>query len=138
GGPDMNGKKSGKTPGVARVFLGKHTRKTPFFFRIKPCGRRDGCRVRASGTGAGKTSDCPLWLGSVWISRRIIGRYLSFDGHAQFPAMWRGMPNPVIQSLLILQDRDLKRLGLEAQLKQVPGDIERVEQKIAAEKSAID
>ena len=29
------------------------------------------------------------------------------------------MLNPVIQSLLILQDRDLKRLGLEAQLKAV-------------------
>ena len=48
------------------------------------------------------------------------------------------MPNPVIQTLLILQDRDLKRLGLEAQLKSVPGDIARVEQKIAAEKAAID
>lgn len=48
------------------------------------------------------------------------------------------MLNPVIQSLLILQDRDLKRLGLEAQLKQVPADVARVEQKIAAEKAAID
>jgi len=48
------------------------------------------------------------------------------------------MPNPVIQSLLILQDRDLKRLGLEAQLKAVPGDIARVEQRIAAEKAAIE
>lgn len=48
------------------------------------------------------------------------------------------MPSPVIQSLLILQDRDLKRIGLESQLKQVPGDIARVEQKIAAEKAAIE
>src|SRR4051812_41941312 len=48
------------------------------------------------------------------------------------------MPNPVIQALLILQDRDLKRLGIEAQLKSVPGDVTRVEQKIAAEKAAID
>jgi predicted nucleic acid-binding Zn-ribbon protein len=48
------------------------------------------------------------------------------------------MPNPVIESLLILQDRDRKRLGLEAQLKAVPADIARVEQKIAAEKAAID
>ncbi|WP_414660541.1 zinc ribbon domain-containing protein [Horticoccus sp. 23ND18S-11] len=48
------------------------------------------------------------------------------------------MPNPVIQALLILQDRDLKRLGVEGQLKTVPGDIARVEQKIAAEKAAID
>ena len=48
------------------------------------------------------------------------------------------MPNPVIESLLILQDRDLKRLGLESQLKGVPSDIARVEQRIAAEKAAID
>ena len=48
------------------------------------------------------------------------------------------MPNPLIQALLILQDRDLKRLGLEAQLKATPGDIARVEQKIAAEKAAIE
>lgn len=48
------------------------------------------------------------------------------------------MPNPLIQALLVLQDRDQKRLGLEANLKTVPGDIARVEQKIAAEKAAID
>ena len=48
------------------------------------------------------------------------------------------MPNPAIQALLILQDRDARRLGLEAQLKQVPADIARVEAKIAAEKAAID
>jgi len=48
------------------------------------------------------------------------------------------MLTPAIQALLILQDRDQKRLGLEAQLKAVPGDIARVEQKIAAEKSAIE
>jgi uncharacterized protein len=48
------------------------------------------------------------------------------------------MLNPVIQALLVLQDRDLKRLGLEAQLKQVPGDIARVEQKIESEKAAIE
>ncbi len=48
------------------------------------------------------------------------------------------MSNPVIQALLVLQDRDQKRLGLEANLKTVPGDIARVEQKIAAEKAAID
>jgi predicted nucleic acid-binding Zn-ribbon protein len=48
------------------------------------------------------------------------------------------MPNAVIQALLILQDRDLKRLGLETLLKQIPGDIARVEQKIATEKAAIE
>ncbi len=46
--------------------------------------------------------------------------------------------NPLIQALLILQDRDLKRQGLEAQLKAVPGDIAQVERKVAAEKAAID
>jgi predicted nucleic acid-binding Zn-ribbon protein len=48
------------------------------------------------------------------------------------------MPSPVIQALLILLDRDVKRHGVESQLKAVPGDIQRVEQKIAAEKAAID
>ncbi|MEI6464731.1 MAG: hypothetical protein WCQ89_08400 [Verrucomicrobiota bacterium] len=54
------------------------------------------------------------------------------------PAQWRFMLTPLIQALLILQDRDIKRLGLEAQLKVVPADVARVEQKIAAEKAAID
>jgi predicted nucleic acid-binding Zn-ribbon protein len=48
------------------------------------------------------------------------------------------MSHPAIESLLILQDRDTKRLNIEAQLKSVPGDIARVEQKIAAEKAAIE
>jgi predicted nucleic acid-binding Zn-ribbon protein len=48
------------------------------------------------------------------------------------------MPSPALEALLILQDRDVKRLGLEAQLKAVPVDIGSVERKIAAEKAAID
>lgn len=48
------------------------------------------------------------------------------------------MPTPAIEALLILQDRDSHRLALEAQLKSVPRDIALVEQKIAAEKAAID
>jgi uncharacterized protein len=48
------------------------------------------------------------------------------------------MATPAIEPLLILQDRDTKRLALEAQLKATPGDIARVEQKIAAEKAAIE
>jgi uncharacterized protein len=48
------------------------------------------------------------------------------------------MLNPALEKLLILQDRDVKRLGLEAQLKGVPRDIAVVEQKIAAEKAAIE
>jgi hypothetical protein len=48
------------------------------------------------------------------------------------------MPSPTIEQLLILQDRDTKRLGIEAQLRAVPREIAAVEQRIAAEKSAID
>lgn len=48
------------------------------------------------------------------------------------------MRHPALDSLLILQDRDSKRLALEVQLKAVPRDIAGVEQKIASEKAAID
>ncbi|MEO6245501.1 MAG: hypothetical protein ABIQ12_08700 [Opitutaceae bacterium] len=44
----------------------------------------------------------------------------------------------MIETLLILQDRDMKRLGLEGQLRQVPGDVGRVEAKITSEKAAIE
>lgn len=47
------------------------------------------------------------------------------------------MLTPTLEKLLVLQDRDSKRLGLEAQLKAVPGDIALVEKKIAGEKAAI-
>ncbi|HEY9249767.1 MAG TPA: hypothetical protein VIO38_11570, partial [Rariglobus sp.] len=48
------------------------------------------------------------------------------------------MLTPTLAKLLVLQDRDSKRLGLEAQVKAVPGDIAAVEKKIAGEKAAID
>ena len=48
------------------------------------------------------------------------------------------MPSPLLETLLILQDRDTKRLGLEAQLKASPREIAAAEQKIAGEKAAID
>jgi len=48
------------------------------------------------------------------------------------------MLTPVLQSLLILQDRDLKRHALETQLKAVPDEIAQVERKIASEKAAIE
>jgi uncharacterized protein len=48
------------------------------------------------------------------------------------------MPSPTIELLLILQDRDTKRLGVEAQIKAVPREIAAVEQRIASEKAAID
>jgi predicted nucleic acid-binding Zn-ribbon protein len=48
------------------------------------------------------------------------------------------MPNPTIELLLILQDRDTRKLGIEAQIKAVPREIAAVEQRIAAERAAID
>lgn len=48
------------------------------------------------------------------------------------------MPSPTIETLLILQDRDTKRLGLEAQLKAVPREVAAVQARIAAEKAAIE
>lgn len=48
------------------------------------------------------------------------------------------MRHPALDSLLILQDRDSKRLGLEAQLKAIPGEVAAVEKKIATEKAAIE
>lgn len=48
------------------------------------------------------------------------------------------MPSAAIESLLILQDRDLKRRNLEAQMKAVPAEVATVENKIAAEKAAIE
>lgn len=48
------------------------------------------------------------------------------------------MPTPPLEKLLVLQDRDQKRLVLETQLRAVPHDIAAVEQRIAAEKAAIE
>jgi len=48
------------------------------------------------------------------------------------------MPVISLEKLLVLQDRDSKRLGFEHQLKSVPREIAAVEAKIAAEKAAIE
>ena len=48
------------------------------------------------------------------------------------------MRSPTIDLLLILQDRDTRRLGIEAQLKGAPREVAAVEQRIAAEKAAIE
>jgi len=48
------------------------------------------------------------------------------------------MPSPTIERLLVLQDRDTSRLGIEAQLRAVPVEVSAVEQRIAAEKAAIE
>lgn len=48
------------------------------------------------------------------------------------------MLTPLLEKLLILQDRDIKRLGIEAQIKASPSEIATVEQRIASEKAAIE
>jgi len=48
------------------------------------------------------------------------------------------MRHPAIEKLLILQARDTKRINLEAEIKLIPGEIEAVEKKILAEKTAIE
>lgn len=48
------------------------------------------------------------------------------------------MLSPVLEKILILQDRDGRRIGLETQLQAVPKDVALVENKIAAEKTAIE
>ncbi|PTY06299.1 hypothetical protein DB347_12755 [Opitutaceae bacterium EW11] len=48
------------------------------------------------------------------------------------------MRHPALDRLLILQDRDSKRLGLETQLKAVPREIAATEQKISTDKAAIE
>jgi uncharacterized protein len=48
------------------------------------------------------------------------------------------MPSPTIEQLLILQDRDQRRLQIEAGLKAIPREIAAVEARIASEKAAIE
>ena len=48
------------------------------------------------------------------------------------------MLTPVLEKLLILQDRDIRRRGLEAQLRSIPQEVALVERKIASERAAID
>jgi predicted nucleic acid-binding Zn-ribbon protein len=48
------------------------------------------------------------------------------------------MRHPSTEKLLILQDRDARRLSLETQLKAVPREIAAVEQKVSMEKTAIE
>ena len=48
------------------------------------------------------------------------------------------MPSAAVEALLVLQDRDLKRRSIDAQLKAIPIEIATIENKIAAEKATID
>lgn len=48
------------------------------------------------------------------------------------------MAAPNLDRLLILQDRDSKRLGFEGQLQSIPREVAAVEARIAAEKAAIE
>ncbi len=48
------------------------------------------------------------------------------------------MPSPSLAKLLILQDRDTRRAGLDAQLASAPREVALIEQKIAGERAAIE
>ena len=48
------------------------------------------------------------------------------------------MLSPALKKLLVLQDRDMRRLGLEAQLKAMPGEAALEERRIAAARNAIE
>ena len=48
------------------------------------------------------------------------------------------MPTPTIEKLLILQDRDQKRLAQEGLLQTIPRDVAAIEQKIAGEQTALE
>jgi len=48
------------------------------------------------------------------------------------------MLTPMVEKLLVLQDRDQQRISLEGQLRGVPGDVAAVEQRIAAERTALE
>jgi predicted nucleic acid-binding Zn-ribbon protein len=50
----------------------------------------------------------------------------------------QAMRHPALENLLILQDRDQRRINLEAQIAAVPGEIDAVRKKIAAERAAND
>ena len=48
------------------------------------------------------------------------------------------MPTPTIEKLLVLQDRDQKRLAQEGLLRTIPRDVAAIEQKIAGEQTALE
>jgi len=48
------------------------------------------------------------------------------------------MLSPALEKLLVLQDRDLRRVGLDTQLKSMPGEVALEERKIAAARTAIE
>jgi len=48
------------------------------------------------------------------------------------------MPTPTIEKLLVLQDRDQKRLAQESLLRAIPRDVVVLEQKIAGEQTALE
>lgn len=54
------------------------------------------------------------------------------------PHSGRPMPAPSLDKLLMLQECDSKRLGLEQQLRSTPREVAAVEARIAEEKSAIE
>ena len=93
----------------------------------------------------GKMSREPTTLAKVILRKNRAGNGLLLPYTREFHLTGVGvgakcpvMPAPVLEKLLILQDRDAKRLSVEAQLKAVPRDIAAVENKITSEKGAIE
>lgn len=93
----------------------------------------------------GKISRETVRVARVFLGKNEAAKWLLLAYTREFNLTGVGVPAksgvmvaPVLEKVLILQDRDAKRLGLEAQLKAVPRDISMVEQKIASEKAAIE
>jgi len=98
--------------------------------------RLETARAGLPGGGGGEIGEAEAVRTSGNPVRRLGRSFRLTEGHAA--ALSGAMAHPALESLLILQDRDLKRLTLEGQLNTVPGDIAAVEKKIATEKAAID
>jgi len=60
------------------------------------------------------------------------------DRFRTFSKSFPPMPDAATATLLILQDRDIRRVGLEAQIKAVPVDIGLVERSISEERNALE
>lgn len=83
-----------------------------------------------------QTSRMPAWPA-------IRAEFFNAKRHATLTAGARAdihanMPSPTIEKILILQERDMRRVLLETQLKSVPHEIASVRRKIEEEKSAAD
>ena len=75
----------------------------------------------------------PVAFGKIFPSHAVV--QLTRREHTDIHG---SMPSPTIEKILILQERDMRRVLLENQLKSVPAEIDSVRKKIEEEKSAAD